>query len=187
MVSLCVGGDYFQLVLHSLELLVLQLGFLQALLLEGMLAKYFILRPSPFGAHLQEHRADALGFYRVHNNEEVKTGGHDSDSKLLTRDEGGFVEGRRNVRVNFNFGVVLLSQQLVAIGDSLVHKGLEFFGYPGVDESAEVGSGQTVQVPLLAEVRLNLWVLSKLFENLLQAQAIVVRYRDVANFGILQN
>ena len=82
---------------------------------------------------------------------------------------------------------MLLSQQLVAIGDSLAHKGLEFLGYPGVDESAEVGSGQTMQVPLFAEVRLNLWVLSKLFENLLQAQAIVVRYRDVANFGILQN
>ena len=82
---------------------------------------------------------------------------------------------------------MLLGQQLVAIGDSLAHKGLEFLGYPGVDECAEVGSGQTVEVPFLAEVRLNLWVLSKLFENLLQAQAIVVRYRDVANFGILQN
>ena len=67
LVSLCVGGDYFQLFLHSLELLVLELGFLQALLLESMLTKYFILRPSPFGAHLQEHRANAFGFYREHN------------------------------------------------------------------------------------------------------------------------
>ena len=82
---------------------------------------------------------------------------------------------------------MLPSQQLVSIGDSLVHKGLEFFVDPGVDGRAQVGSGETLQVPLLAEVRLNLWVLSKLFENLLQAQAIVVRYRDVANFGILQN